>query len=99
MEDDLYFSKNGRRPQFFQKWKTTSIFSKREDDLNFFQKWKTKTKLNSKPNPSMLGLCTAQVMGFSLLSFFGRVTFLPEGLIIGFRNFAWGFNSQKKDLG
>ena len=25
-----------------------------------------------------------------------RVTFLPEGVIVGFRNFAWGFNSQKK---
>ena len=25
-----------------------------------------------------------------------RVTFLLEGVIVGFRNFAWGFNSQKK---
>ena len=34
---------------------------------------------------------------FSLLS--PAHTFLPEGVIIGFRNFAWGLNSQKKDLG
>ena len=24
------------------------------------------------------------------------LTFLPVGVIVGFRNFAWGFNSQKK---
>ena len=41
MEDDLNFSGNGRRPQFFRKWKTTLIFQKMEDDLNFFRKWKT----------------------------------------------------------
>ena len=29
------------------------------------------------------------------LSSLRRVTFLPEGVIVGFRNFAWGFNSQK----
>ena len=68
MEDNLYFSKNGRQPQFFQKWKTTSIFWDRED--NKFP-WKmeddpniSRTLLNSKSNPSILGLCTAQVMGF-----------------------------------
>ena len=26
MEDDLNFFENGRRPQYFCKWKTTSIF-------------------------------------------------------------------------
>ena len=30
------FYLNGRRPQFVQKWKTTSICSKMEDDLIFF---------------------------------------------------------------
>jgi hypothetical protein len=34
MEDDLIFFKNGRRPQ---TPKTTSIFSKMEDDLNFLE--------------------------------------------------------------
>jgi hypothetical protein len=24
-----------------------------------------------------------------------QVTFLPEGVIVGFTNFAWGFNSHK----
>ena len=37
---------------------------------------------------------------FSLLSLFSlslrRVTFLPEGVIVGFQNFVWGFNSQTK---
>ena len=47
MEDDLNFFENGRRPQLFQKWKTTSIFSKMEDDLNFFKKTKT-TSIFSK---------------------------------------------------
>ena len=50
MEDDLNFISNGRQPQFFFKWKTTSIFFwlkttsisfQMEDDLNFFFKWKT----------------------------------------------------------
>jgi DICT domain-containing protein len=36
MEDDLNFFLNGRRPQFFFKWKTTSILLKMEDNLNFF---------------------------------------------------------------
>ena len=34
MEDDLIIFKNGKRPQFFFKWITTSIFSKMEDDHN-----------------------------------------------------------------
>jgi hypothetical protein len=33
---------------------------------------------------------------FLLLS--GNVTFLPEGVNVGFRNFAWAFNSQKKKI-
>ena len=31
------FLANERRPQFFCKWKTTSIFLKMEDDLNFLE--------------------------------------------------------------
>jgi hypothetical protein len=27
-----------------------------------------------------------------------RVTFLPEGVIVGFQNFGWGFNSQKNKI-
>jgi hypothetical protein len=50
MEDDLKFISNGRRPQFYLKWKTTSILSQMEDDINFiyngrrpqlYFKWKT----------------------------------------------------------
>ena len=75
MEEDLNFFKNGRQPQLFQKWNTTSIFSIMEDDLNFSKMednlnflgkkryYIPSTLLNSKPNPSTLGLCTAQVMG------------------------------------
>ena len=56
MEDDLNIFENGRRPQFFRKWKTTSIFLKMEDDLNFLndkqpffcqQKNKNKIKNNA----------------------------------------------------
>jgi hypothetical protein len=36
MEDDLNFLENGRRPQLFGKWKTTSTSWKMEDDHNFF---------------------------------------------------------------
>ena len=35
LEDDLTFLANGRRPQSFGKWKTTSIFLKMEDDLKY----------------------------------------------------------------
>ena len=35
MEDNLDFSENGRQPQFFRKWNTTSIFQEMEDDPNF----------------------------------------------------------------
>jgi hypothetical protein len=35
LKDDLHFLVNGRRPQFFGKWKTTSIFLYIEDKLKF----------------------------------------------------------------
>ena len=35
LEDNLNFLVNGRRPQFFGKWKTTSIFLYIEDELKF----------------------------------------------------------------
>jgi hypothetical protein len=34
MEDDLNFVQNGRPPQYFGKWKMTSIFRQIEDNLN-----------------------------------------------------------------
>jgi hypothetical protein len=34
MEDNLNFVPDGRRPQYFGKWKTTSTFWRIEDDLN-----------------------------------------------------------------
>ena len=36
-EDKLIIFENGRRPQYFWKWKTTSIFLKIEYDINIFQ--------------------------------------------------------------
>jgi hypothetical protein len=36
MEDDLSILANGRLPQYFGAWKTTSTFLSIEDDLNFF---------------------------------------------------------------
>jgi hypothetical protein len=35
---------NERRPQFFRKWKTTSIFQEMEDNLNF-RIWKIQYQL------------------------------------------------------
>jgi hypothetical protein len=43
MEDDLNFVPNGRRPQYFGKWKTTSIFRQMEDDPIF---WEMEDNLN-----------------------------------------------------
>ena len=34
MEDDLNILANERQPQYFAKWKMTSIFWQMEDDLN-----------------------------------------------------------------
>jgi hypothetical protein len=34
MEDDLNILRNGRQPQYFDKWKMTSIFWQMEDDLS-----------------------------------------------------------------
>ena len=36
-EDNLNIFENGRWPQYFWKWKTTSIFLKMEDNLNIFE--------------------------------------------------------------
>ena len=33
MEDDLNCQQNRRQPQYYTKWKTTSIFNKMEDKL------------------------------------------------------------------
>jgi hypothetical protein len=41
-------------------------------------------------------MCPLLTALFLFLSLSRRVTFLPEGVIIGFRNFEWGFKSQKK---
>ena len=35
LEDDLGFLANGRQPQFFGKWKMTSVLWQMEDDLSF----------------------------------------------------------------
>ena len=35
-EEDYSILANGKRPTFFFKWKTTSIFLPMEDDLNIF---------------------------------------------------------------
>ena len=40
--------------------------------------------------------CPLLMAFFSLSSLSADVTFLPEGVIVGFRNFAWGFHSQTK---
>ena len=36
MEEDHFILANERRPQYFGKWKMTSIFWQMEDDINFF---------------------------------------------------------------
>jgi hypothetical protein len=51
--------------------------------------------------PSALGRCCGKKCPL-LMAFFSLspdVTFLPEGVIVGFRNFAWSFNSQKIKFG
>jgi hypothetical protein len=38
MEGDMNFSGNGRRPEFFRKWKTTSFFQEMKEDI-YFRIW------------------------------------------------------------
>jgi hypothetical protein len=53
MKDDLNFAGYGKRPQFFSKWKTTSIFQEMEENLHLrisnrtsmFRIWK-RTSIN-----------------------------------------------------
>jgi hypothetical protein len=80
MEDNFNNLANERRPQYFGKWKTTSISWLMEDDLNM---WK-------KATPMFL----AQAEFFSTLLIFPWVTFLPKGVVLGFLNFAWPPDSQ-----
>ena len=43
MEEDLNFFKNGRRPQYFQNWKTSSTFLKMKK-TSIYSKWRTTAK-------------------------------------------------------
>jgi hypothetical protein len=43
--------------------------------------------------------CPLLTLLFLLLLLFGNVTFLPEGVIVEFQNFAWGFNTHKIRFG
>ena len=47
MEEDLNILANGRRPQYFGKWKTTSIFWQMEDVINF---WQMEDDINGRQN-------------------------------------------------
>ena len=49
MEDNLNILANGRQPQYFGKWKTTSVFWEMEDDLNIL---KLEDNLNILASPS-----------------------------------------------
>jgi hypothetical protein len=50
MEDNLNLFNNGRRPQSFWNWKTTSIILKMEDNLYFSTMEKMENDLNFKVN-------------------------------------------------
>ena len=58
MEDDLNFSGNGRRPQFFRKWKIISIsgygrgpqFSGYGRGPQFLMEWKTTSSFQEMEN-------------------------------------------------
>jgi hypothetical protein len=41
--------------------------------------------------------CSLLMAFFLLLLLSAPVTFLPEAVIVGFQNFAWGFYSKKKN--
>jgi hypothetical protein len=47
MEDNLNILANDRRPQYFGKWKTTSIVWQMEDHLNI---WQMEDNLNISGN-------------------------------------------------
>ena len=45
------------------------------------------------------GVFSSSYLFSSFLLLSACVTFLPEEVIVGFRNFAWGFKSQQKIVG
>ena len=63
MEDDLNFFLNGRRPQYFDKWSTISIFTNREeiiflkveDDLNVIANGRRPQYLANGRRPQYFG--------------------------------------------
>jgi hypothetical protein len=64
MKDDLNFFKNGRRPQSFGLWKTTStfikwknssIFGEMEDDPNIFPNGRRPHFLEDGRQPQLIG--------------------------------------------
>jgi hypothetical protein len=94
MEDDLNFSKMEDNISFFKmeddlnlfKMKDVLILGGKGKIIYIFQhgrQSKYLRQLNFKPNPSILGLCTAQVMFFSLSSSSSGY-FLPEGVVLWF---------------
>jgi hypothetical protein len=68
MEDDLNFLEKGRQSKFFGKLK------KIKEDLNI----PTTPLLNSKPNPPILGLCTAQLRVLSVFFSLSGIQYLNQ---------------------
>jgi hypothetical protein len=88
MEDDIIFFKIEDRHNKNQKWKTNKKFQKWKTTKKIKNRRRQKNSKKTmdlsistsilKSNPPLLGLGTAQVMGFSLSLSLCRVTFLPE---------------------
>ena len=54
-------SQNGRQPQYFGKWKTTSIFWQMEDDLNILE-WKINLTFWLAPASTEFGTTQPQLV-------------------------------------
>jgi hypothetical protein len=79
MEDDLNIFENGRRPQSFFKWKTTSILLKMEEDLILFVNGRIKInyrKNNENFNIKNSNNCFATAPGNLFYLYFAGVLLL-----------------------
>ena len=100
VNDFNFLLSNGRGPQFcFSTWRQPqSIFVLLLNNSGRNSLKVRPSNLASQPSLSWAWHSSAPAC-LSSLFLSALLTFLPEGVIVGFWNFAWGFKSQKNHFG
>ena len=95
---DIPLKISRENPKIFRKIELLiKLESKNNFRKNLASLWRVRSILVRAACVRCHGTKCSILMAFvSLLS--ARVTFLQEGIIVEFRNFAWGFKSQKNNI-